>query len=339
MIRAFLWLREKMVLNNSMKRYLPDRFITGLLLMILSAWLFPGFGSDLGPFSIGNIIDAGVMLIFFFYGLKLDPERLLMGMSNWKLHIAIQLTTFLVFPILVLPFYPIFAGSSLYIYWTGIFFLAALPSTVSSSVVMVSLAGGNVPGAIFNASISGIIGIVMTPVWMGILLTSDTHEFDFIEVLLRLTVQIIVPVIAGLLLHPVFSFQVKRYGKKLARFDKLVILLIVYESFSNSFVSGMFSSVNWITLLILSVTVVFMFFAVYGFTGFLARKMQFTREDRITLQFAGSKKSLVHGSVFSNVMFAGVGGVGIYLLPIMLYHAFQLFYVSIAARRMQSRPE
>ncbi|GAL78303.1 sodium/bile acid symporter family [Algibacter lectus] len=49
----------------------------------------------------------------------------------------------------------------------GVLFLAALPSTVSSSVVMVSMAKGNIPAAIFNASISGIIGVALTPLWMG----------------------------------------------------------------------------------------------------------------------------------------------------------------------------
>ncbi|MDD4754771.1 MAG: bile acid:sodium symporter, partial [Prolixibacteraceae bacterium] len=59
------------------------------------------------------------------------------------------------------------------------------------------------------------------------------------------------------------------------------------------------------------------------------------REDRITLQFAGTKKSLVHGSVFASVLFGTISTAGIWLLPIMIYHSFQLFYISIAARRMQ----
>jgi sodium/bile acid cotransporter 7 len=62
--------------------------------------------------------------------------------------------------------------------------------------------------------------------------------------------------------------------------------------------------------------------------------MHFTREDRITLQFAGTKKSLVHGSVFASVLFSGISGAGIFLLPIMIYHSYQLFYISILARKM-----
>jgi len=86
-----------------MKKYFPDWFISGLFLMILVAWLKPGIGMDLKPVHLGLIIDVGVVLIFFFYGLKLDPAKLKAGMRNWKMHVAIQLTTFLLFPLLIFP--------------------------------------------------------------------------------------------------------------------------------------------------------------------------------------------------------------------------------------------
>lgn len=317
-----------------MKKYFPDWFISGLFLMILVAWLKPGMGMDLQPVHLGLVIDIGVVLIFFFYGLKLDPAKLKAGMSNWKMHVAIQLTTFLLFPLLILPFYPLLKETNLEIFWMGLFFLAALPSTVSSSVVMVSIAGGNIPGAIFNASISGIIGIVMTPFWMGLFLTGAQEGFDFSHVLVQLITQIIVPVVAGLLLHRYFVRWVNRHLPKLAAFDKIIILLIVYESFSRSFISGIFTSVSWLALGGLTLAVVLLFFIVLNFTGWTAKKLRFSREDRITLQFAGTKKSLVHGSVFASVLFSGISGAGIFLLPIMIYHSFQLFYISILARKM-----
>lgn len=320
-----------------MKKYLPDWFISGLFLMILVAWLRPGIGMDFQPVHLGLAIDIGVVLIFFFYGLKLDPAKLKTGMSNWKMHLAIQLTTFLFFPLLILPFYPLLKETNLEMFWMGMFFLAALPSTVSSSVVMVSIAGGNIPGAIFNASISGIIGIVMTPFWMGLFLTSQSTGFDFSHVLVQLIVQIIVPVAAGLLLHRYFVHWVNRHLPKLAAFDKFIILLIVYESFSRSFMSGIFASVSWLALGGLFAAVILLFFIVLQFTGWLAKKMHFHQADRITLQFAGTKKSLVHGSVFASVLFSGISGAGIFLLPIMIYHSYQLFYISLLARKISKR--
>lgn len=318
-----------------LRKYLPDPFIIGLMLMIFLAWLFPGIG--LGNYfpNLGNIIDAGIFLIFLFYGLKLNPKQIRQGMSNWRMHVAIQLTTFLVFPLLVLPFYPLVKGTSLEIFWMGLFFMAALPSTVSSSVVMVSIAGGNIPGAIFNASISGIIGIVVTPLWMGLFLSGRGGISDFSGIILQLVTQIIVPVLLGLLLHRYFEKWVNRYLRQLAWFDKTIILLIVYESFSKSFISGIFRSVSPWVFIGLFICVISLFFTVFSLTGTMAKRFRFSRQDRITFQFSGSKKSLVHGTVFASVLFPGISGAGIILLPVMIYHAFQLFYISLVAWRMQ----
>ncbi len=318
-----------------MKKFLPDWFITGLVLMILVAWIRPGIGMGTTPVDLGTVVDIGVMLIFFFYGIKLDTRKLKTGMRNWKMHLAVQLTTFLLFPLLVLPFYPMVKGTGYELIWLGTFFLAALPSTVSSSVVMVSIAGGNIPGAIFNASISGIIGIVMTPFWMSFFLNSQATGTDTGHILLQLITRIIVPVIAGILLHAVLYRHISKYLVPLATFDKVIILLIVYESFSHSFLDGLFSGISWTLLATLFVVVILLFFVVLNATRLLAHKLVFPKEDRITLQFAGTKKSLVHGSVFANVLFSGISGTGVLLLPIMIYHSFQLFYISILARNMQ----
>ncbi len=316
-------------------RFLPDPFIIGLLLMIFLAWMVPGIGMGNHKPDLGDIIDVGVSLIFFFYGLKLNPEKIRRGMSNWRMHLAIQVTTFLVFPLLVLPFFPFVKNTSYEIFWLGMFFLASLPSTVSSSVVMVSISRGNIPGAIFNASISGIIGILITPLWMGPFLSKSGESFDLWGIMIQLITQIILPVILGLLLHRYAEKTVNRYLRQLALFDKSVILLIVYESFSTSFVSGIFGKVSPVVFGMVFAAVIALFFAVFGLTGWAAGKMKFRREDRITLQFSGSKKSLVHGTVFASVLFSGISGAGILLLPIMIYHAFQLFYISLVAARKQ----
>ncbi len=302
--------------------------------MILAAWIKPGIGMDLNYIDLNLVINIGVILIFFFYGLKLDWVKMKAGMRNWKMHFAVQLTTFLLFPLLILPFYPLMKNTDYEILWLGMFFLAALPSTVSSSVVMVSIARGNIPGAIFNASISGIIGIVATPLWMSLFLIGQQTGFDFSDVILQLILHIIVPVVAGLVLHRYFVQLVNRYIHKIAAFDKFIILLIVYESFSRSFLSGIFSSVSWKALIGLCLAVVILFYVVLKITGILSKRLNFSRADGITLQFAGTKKSLVHGSVFGSVLFGSVTGAGILLLPIMIYHSYQLFYISIVAQKM-----
>jgi solute carrier family 10 (sodium/bile acid cotransporter), member 7 len=311
-----------------------DRFVLALLATVLLAYLLPQGGSEASPLPLALISSLGVSLIFFFYGLKLSPEKIKMGLRNWRLHLLVQSTTFLIFPLLVLPFYPLMQGERQELLWLSIFFLAALPSTVSSSVVMVSIAKGNIPAAIFNASISGIIGILLTPLWMGAFLQSQPDtSFDFTQVYGKLLLEIILPVVLGLLLQRWGHALATRYSRQLSLFDRAIILLIVYKSFAESFAGGAFSAIRLGDLLLLFVLVLALFFAVYGVVYWLASLLGFSTEDRITALFCGSKKSLVHGTVFSKVLFGQSAVVGIMLLPLMLFHALQILIISLIAGR------
>jgi sodium/bile acid cotransporter 7 len=316
-----------------MKRFRPDWFIIGILLMILLAYLVPGIGNKGNRIELETVIHYGIMLLFFFYGVKLSPENLKNDLGNWRLHIIIQSITFILFPLVVLPFRLLLRDTPYEMLWLAVFFLAALPSTVSSSVVMVSIARGNIPSAIFNASISGIIGILITPAWMGLFLEHHSEAFSFAEALGDLVVQILLPVGAGMLVHPFLGGWAKRNSRYIGLFDRSVILAIVYSSFSDSFSEGIFSSIGMHELLTLGACVIGLFFLIYEGTKFAIRLMHFNREDGITVLFCSSKKSLIHGSVFSSVLLAGTPYTSLFLVPIMIYHAFQLFYISIVAHR------
>jgi Predicted Na+-dependent transporter len=312
-----------------------DWFILSIIGMIVLASQFPAPGIAKGPFTISWLANLGVSFIFFFYGLKLNRSKLVMGLSNWRLHILVQAATFILFPLLVLIVRPWFNQADTQALWLGTFFLAALPSTVSSSVVMVSIANGNIPGAIFNASISSLMGIFITPAWMALVTGGGHHSIDMQDVLVKLLMQILAPVLLGLLLNPTKLGQLAgRYGKQLKYFDQLVILAIVYTAFSDSFDKHMFSNLDAPELLWLGACVLALFFVVYAITGGIARLLRFNRADRITATFCGSKKSLVHGTVMAKVIFMNSPLTGILLLPVMLYHALQLIVVSAIAQRM-----
>jgi solute carrier family 10 (sodium/bile acid cotransporter), member 7 len=319
-------------------RFGLDWFILSLIGMIILASQFPGPGIAEGPFSISWLANIGVSLIFFFYGLKLNRNKLAAGLSNWRLHILVQASTFILFPLLVLCLKPWLNNGETQVLWLGSFFLAALPSTVSSSVVMVSIAHGNIPGAIFNASISSLMGIFITPAWMALVTGGNHNDIDMSDVVKKLLLQILLPVVLGLLLNPTRLGKIAgKYSKQLKYFDQLTILSIVYTAFSDSFDQHMFSTLSIPELVLLGACLLGLFFVAYFITGVVARLLGFNREDTITATFCGSKKSLIHGTVMAKVIFMGSPLMGILLLPIMLYHALQLIAVSIMAQGMARR--
>ncbi|MGF7214509.1 sodium/bile acid cotransporter 7 [Spirosoma lacussanchae] len=310
-----------------------DWFILALLAMIGLARLFPEPGVQQGPLSLSSLAGYGVSLIFFFYGLRLNFEQLRAGLRNYRLHSVIHLTTFVVFPAVVLAARAVWLTPDTELLWLGIFYVAALPSTVSSSVVMVSIAGGNLPAAIFNASISSLIGVFITPLWMSYLLSSTGGDYDLGGVIGKLTLQVLVPVVLGLLLNRRLGWFAERNKTYLRYFDQFTILLIVYTAFCESFERRLFADYSAADLLSLAALMLGLFFLIYGFIILVSRLLHFSREDRITALFCGSKKSLVQGSVMANVLFpASVAGIA--LLPIMMYHALQLIVASILAQAM-----
>lgn len=310
-----------------------DKFVLAIIAIVIISYLFPQWGSENSNIPLDTIGSIGISLIFFFYGLKLSPAKITNGLKNWKLHLLVQLSTFLLFPLIVLIFYPFIQSEKSELVWLSFLFLAALPSTVSSSVVMVSIAKGNIPAAIFNASISGLIGIAVTPLWMGLFLKHSSSDFDLSKIYVKLLTEILVPIIFGLLLQRFFGKYTEKYNRYLTLFDKSVILLIIYKSFAKSFEKKVFNTVGIIDFIIVTIAVLTLFFLVYYLVGFISGKLGFSKEDQITAQFCGTKKSLVHGTVFSKVLFPTTFPVGIVLLPLMLFHALQIFIISIIATR------
>lgn len=280
--------------------------------------------------TLDDVATVGISLIFFFYGLKLSREKLVTGLKNWRLHLLVHITTFIIFPLIVLFFRPFITSQNGFALWLAFLFLSSLPSTVSSSVVMVSLAKGNVPAAIFNASLSGLIGIVITPLWMGLFLNNTAAQFDLTNIYVKLLSQILAPVIAGLMLRRYLGEYAQKFNRQLSMFDRSVILLIVYKSFAESFEQHVFSSVGPRDLLLIAAGTVMLFYVVFYLTGYLSRLLKFNREDRITAQYCGTKKSLVHGTVFSKILFQD-SATGLTLLPLMIFHALQIFIVSVIA--------
>jgi sodium/bile acid cotransporter 7 len=316
-------------------------FLLLIFVAVFLAWLKPSLGvSEKDNFSsLQKITTYGVSVIFFFYGLSLSARKLWQGLADWRMHLVIQSATFILFPVLLLSLRPLANAMGIDMMWVGVFYLAALPSTVSSSVVMVSLAGGNVPSAIFNASISSLLGIFITPFWMGIisipnLSATGLETLDTSSVIMKLLLQVFLPVIIGMSLHSKLGAFASRNKSRLKFFDQSVILLIIFTSFCQSFYDRIFDDVTFTELFFLGASMILLFFVVFGILSLIGNFLKFSREDRITVLFCGSKKSLVHGTVMSKVLFAPNAPVGIILLPLMLYHAFQLMIASILAQRM-----
>ena len=80
-----------------------------------------------------------------------------------------------------------------------------------------------------------------------------------------------------------------------------------------------------------------LFAAVMLLTATAARGLGFSREDRIAAIFCGSKKTLASGVPMAHLIFGAHPGIGLILLPIMIYHPLQLIVCGVLAQRWGKR--
>ena len=283
-----------------------DYFLLLLVGVVFLAWLWPAPGNLKGVFSLQRFADVGVAAIFFFYGLRLDPEKIKIGIGNWRLHLVVQLVTFVVCPIIAITARYLYGGHGHDQLWLGVIYLSVLPGTVSSAIVMISIAGGNITGGIFNASLASLLGIFITPLWVSFFMKSSSGYGDFTHIILTLILQVLVPVCVGFLLHRYGGAFAEKHRHGLRLFDQSIILLIVYNAFCESFAQRMFDGMSALFIAELSVVLLIAFLALCSIVYFICRSLRFSRPDMITAIFCGSKKSLVHGTAMGNVIFGSV---------------------------------
>ncbi len=317
-----------------MKKF--DWFIPALLGAILLAKVWTEGGMGTGTWSVRTLSGVGVSVIFLLYGFRLNFKIVILSVRNWKLHLIIQTATFVFFPMLALGLQFIIGDEG--DLWKGIIFLSIMPSTVSSAAVLVSMANGNVPAALFNSSLSSVIGIMLPPLMLGALSgTGSGAGFDASEVYVKLIVQILMPIVIGISLNPWVGRAANKYRVYTRYFDQLVIVSIVYYSFSNSLYINQFDAVTLKDLGVLIVVLFVLFAGINGIIWLLARRSGLPQADTITGLFCGSTKSLVHGSTMGRLMYAGNPALGVIILPLLVYHSLQLilssFMVSYFANR------
>ena len=318
-----------------LKRLIPDPFLLYLVGTVLLATLLPARGGL--AIMVGRLSTMTVVLLFFFHGAKLARDQVLAGLLHWRLHLLILASTFVMFPLIGMAAARLFPALLPPDLWIGVLFVCALPSTVQSAIAFVSIAHGNVPAAIASASASQMLGIVLTPLLMGVLAGAHGGGGGLAGIG-KVALQIFVPFVAGHLLRPLIGGFVARHKQVIGVTDRATILIAVYSAFSAAVIEGLWHRLAPASLAILFVVDGVLLGAALTATWAGSRALGFDRPDRVAIQFCGTKKSLVQGVPMARVLFAGPR-VGMILLPIMLFHQMQLMTCAFLARRYAREAE
>jgi solute carrier family 10 (sodium/bile acid cotransporter), member 7 len=309
-----------------------DKFLLALLAVVLIASVAPARGVAVHYLSV--LTSVAIALLFFLHGARLSRTAVLEGIGAWRVHLVVIGATFVMFPILGL------FAQRLADVWlppaigAGVLLLCLMPSTVQSSIAFTAMGKGNVSAAICSAALSNVLGVVVTPLLVSVLFAR--HGGDFSGGIWKIIAQLLIPFVAGHLMRPLILNVLDRDKALLARFDRGVILLVVYTAFSAAVVEGLWhryslGNLAWTA----AIAAVILALALIGTTAG-ARLLRFSLPDEVAIVFCGSKKSLASGVPIAGALFPAAL-VGPMILPLMLFHQMQLMACAVLADRYAKR--
>jgi sodium/bile acid cotransporter 7 len=318
--------------RNIIARSPIDPYLLLLLSAVGLAFVAPAHGHARGAVDAG--VYGAVAGLFFLYGARLSPAAIWDGITHWRLQGLVFASTFALFPIIGLavsalarPYLP----PDIVI---GLMFLCALPSTVQSSIAFTSIARGNVPAALCSASLSNVVGVVISPLLISLM--APTQGGISVNSLGDIAIQILLPFALGQLARRWIGAWLLRHPALTAVFDRGSILLIVYAAFSAGTAAGVWKALSLADLIVVLALDLVMLGLVIAATTLASRRLGFSTEDEIAIVFCGSKKSIASGLPMASILFAG-HAVSLIVLPLMIFHQAQLFVCATLARRYSAR--
>ena len=305
-------------------------FLIAAVLVIIISAVYPDLGRNGGPLRTEYSISYGATCtVFLVAGVTLKTNALVEALGEFKLNAFIQGHIFVIVPC-------IFYALSLALRSTlndalvdGVLMLGCLPCTINMCIVMTTSSGGNTAEALFNATLANILGIFITPAYVFSTL-GVSGDVKFTDVIASLSLKVILPTAAGQILqnlpfdavrNAIINF--KPYCK---RTQENCLVLVVYASFSTTFYNGVKVSPGDIfaVLGLMTITQAFIYAGTWYASGLSC--LGFGIKSRIPAMFCSTHKTMAMGIPLISSMYEGDKNIGLYTIPLLLYHPAQIIF-------------
>lgn len=357
------------------KVWLAYWFYFVLAIFIIIARWAPNFarsgGLIRGEYSIGY---GAVAVIFLGSGLSMKTKDLLQNVFHWRAHLIVLSLEFLITSSIMYGFACAIkaANNPRISLWmlVGIIVSACCPTTVSSNVVMTRKADGNVYLTLCEVFFGNILGAFITPSMVQ-LYTRGTWSFAnpangtsfghvFASVMKQIGCSVFIPLFVGQIAQnfiPKIAQQVSSM-LKLCKSGSVMLLLIMFSSFSTAFYQHSFTEVSHASIIMLCFFNfgIYMFFTVicfimsrpafllrifkreptessscfYKWSYKIFRPFYYNRSDTVSVMLCGGAKTAALGvSLITSQYGSDNPHLGELLVPMVLYQAEQVLAANI----------
>lgn len=314
-------------------------FVLGILIAIASQVQVPASQQNLKETVVSYLC---VSIIFFVTGCTLDTQTLLNNYSRWKIHLFVQVQSFLMTSAITFGVVsacatnPHFMDPSLLI---GLILMGSVATTISSNVLMTKQAHGNQALTVVQSTIGNFIGVFLTPALIVMYTSTDAWYTDVLpaskgafgeiykRVLKQLGLSIFVPLFVGQIVHNVFPAATKKVFVtwKLSKIGSCCLLLIIWSVYDQAFSSHAFDTIpasNMIFIVFMDIAL----FLVFWVVAFFSSNLWLPKRDTIAVCYISPAKTPALGIPISEVMFVGLSAAvkSKIQIPMVIYQGLQI---------------
>jgi len=319
------------------KFYSKNQFLILIILAILLAKAYP----PLGAIYVAPNITAtwiAVMYIFLLAGLGLKTEEFTNALQQCKFNSFVFVYSFGVDSAFVygvsrfLLKFKIVAEDLA----NGMVIASCLPLTINMCVVLTQASGGDVAAAICNSAIWNLVGVFLSPILiLGYLNVSG--DVNILKVFYKLAIRVILPIAIGQLAKYYFATVnefVKTYKPYFKQAQMYALVFIVYTVFAKTFISNE----NQVPVKDIFIMIVFVFICltILMVGAWYLLKIFFNKETalRVTGLYACSHKTVAMGIPLIHAIYEGNPAIGMYTLPLLIWHPMQLVIGTFLSPRL-----
>lgn len=323
--------------NKLVDFYFTYEFLVLVVVVILLAKAYPPLGAIyLKPEITATWI--AVIFIFVMAGLGLKTSEFTNALKEIKFNLFVQCYNFGVVSAIVFGFARMLesVGALSKNLADGMIICSCLPMTINMVMVLTKAAGGNEAAAIFNAAFGNMMGVFLSPLlilgYLGV-----TGDVDLADVFYKLGLRVVLPICVGQVLQKTskrvvdFVTKYKKYFKKAQMYT---LIFIIYTVFCRTFSSDTVSSVGDIFLMILFQ---FICLSVVMVLAWILLRIFFRKQPglRVMGLFGCTHKTVAMGVPLINAIYDGNPNIGVYTLPLLIWHPMQLVIGSALAPRLE----